>query len=109
MDDATERSLAHNEALVRKINEAIERGAWPGEERQLERFRCECSFADCAEMIELTHERYEMIRRSPRRFIVTPSHVMPEVDAVVDRQEGYVVVEKQDEAGDAAESSDPRS
>lgn len=109
MDDATERSLAHNEALVRKINEAIERGAWPGEERQLERFRCECSFGDCAEMITLTHESYEAVRRSPRRFIVRPGHVMPGVDAVVDRCDGYVVVEKRGEAGNAAETSDPRS
>lgn len=109
MDDVTARALTHNETVVRKINEAIERGAWPGEERSIERFRCECAFDDCATMIELSHESYEQVRRSPRHFIVTPGHVMPAVDAIVDRRDGYVVVEKRREAGVAAESSDSRS
>jgi hypothetical protein len=108
MDDAIERSLAHNEAIVRRINEAIERGTWPGEETKLGRFRCECSHVGCAEMLELSHEAYEQIRRSSRRFIVAPGHEIEGVDAVVDRRNGYLVVEKRGEAGEVAERSDPR-
>jgi hypothetical protein len=109
MDEATERSLAHNEALVRRINEAIERGAWPGEEAHQERFRCECSHGDCAEMVAMSHREYEAVRRSARRFLVAPGHEMAEVDVVVDRGRDYLVVEKPGEAGEAAERSDPRS
>jgi hypothetical protein len=32
MDDETGQRLAGNEAFFRKVNEAIERGQWPGEE-----------------------------------------------------------------------------
>jgi hypothetical protein len=35
-------------------------------------------------------------------------HEIPEVETVVDRRNGYLVVQKRNQAGDAAEESDPR-
>ena len=39
----------------------------------------------------------------------TPDHEDPLVDLVVDRRNGYVVVEKVGEAADLAREQDPRS
>jgi hypothetical protein len=35
--------VAANEALLREVNEAIERGQWPDEENEQVGFRCECA------------------------------------------------------------------
>jgi hypothetical protein len=40
---------------------------------------------------------------------VLPGHELAEVETVVSKADGYVVVEKRDEAGRLAEASDPRS
>lgn len=98
-----------NEALFREVNEAIERGVWPAGEHDPVRFRCECGRIECNETVELTVGDYERVRAHPRRFITVPGHVQPEVEDVVERGEGYVLVEKRDEAGEVAQALDPRS
>jgi hypothetical protein len=100
--------LAENEVLARKVNEAIERGVWPGEEHDPVHFRCECARRDCSQPIELTLAEYELVRENARRFVVATGHDMPELENVVERRENYVVVEKRGEAGRVAEASDPR-
>ena len=108
MDEPSERKIAANEALFREVNEAIERGLWPGEEEQPARFRCECAQLECSEMIELSPRAYEEVRGHPRRFILRPGHELPAVDTVVERRPDYLVVEKRGAAGQVAEASDPR-
>jgi hypothetical protein len=51
---------------------------------------------------------YERIRLVPTRFIVRPGHVIHDVERVVEREAGYVVVEKFGAAGSAAVAADPR-
>jgi hypothetical protein len=46
------------------------------------------------------------VRENPRRFLVLPDHVYPEVERVVGGFDGYVIVEKQDIAGEVAEAFD---
>jgi len=104
----TEELVAFNEGVAREINEAIERGHWPGEEDAGATFRCECAHADCNVMIELTPREYECVRENGRRFAVTPGHELPEFETIVARNDRYVVVEKVDEAGEVAEDTDPR-
>lgn len=99
---------AANEALFRTVNEAIERGQWPGEEGRDTSFRCECAQLGCAELVLLTVTEYEGVRAYPRRFIVAVGHEQPEVETVVERRSAYLVVEKLDEAGEEAERTDPR-
>jgi hypothetical protein len=101
--------IAANEAAFREINEAIERGQWPGEARDVAAFRCECAQLGCNELIELPIGEYEQIRRHARRFFVAPGHEAPEAETVVETRAGYVVVEKRDQAGEAAERTDPRN
>ncbi len=108
MDEARRRRLATNETVFRRVNEGIERGQWPGEERQVG-FRCECARLGCNSLIELTVAEYEHVRANPRRFVMIADHEVPAIESVVERGERYVVVEKRDEAGELAESTDPRS
>src|SRR5882762_1271769 len=103
MEDERQRRIAANQSVFRDVNEAIERGLWPGEERSASAFRCECARPDCNEMVALTPEEYEGVRANPRCFIVLPGHQASDVETVVEERGGYLIVEKCDEAGKAAE------
>ena len=108
MDNELQRRLASNEAVFREVNEGIQRGQWPGEQSEPVRFRCECARLGCNLLIELTLSAYEDIRAHPRRFMMIDGHQVPELERVVARLEGLVVVEKLDKAGEVAEAEDPR-
>jgi hypothetical protein len=108
MNGESERRLARNQALFRETNEAIERGQWPSDPLKPVRFRCECSRIDCGDAVELTLAEYEQVRSAARRFVVVSGHEMVEIETVVSRAEGHVIVEKQDTAGETAEATDPR-
>jgi hypothetical protein len=108
MDRERERRIAANESLAREVNEAIERGLWPGEDGDLVAFGCECPQLDCNTLIELTPDAYRSVRAHPRRFAVAVGHELPQVETTVERNPGYVVVEKRDLAGVIAEAADPR-
>ncbi len=108
MDDELQRRLAANETVFREVNEGIERGQWPGEDDDPVRFRCECARLGCNLLIELTLTEYEEVRAHPRRFMMIDGHQVPELERVVERHEGRLVVEKLDEAGKLAAREDPR-
>jgi hypothetical protein len=103
-----QRRVAANEATIRDVNEGIERGQWPGEEDRPIGFRCECARLGCNHLIELTVREYEEIRSHPRRFVLIPGHEVPEIETIVEARPGYIIVEKQDQAGAVAEAHDPR-
>jgi hypothetical protein len=107
-DVGREEVVAGNEAMHRRVNEAIERGRWPGEEEATS-FRCECARRGCSLLIELTHDQYEEVRANPRRFIVTPGHEDDTVEDVVEICPAYLVVEKRGQAGRLADVTDPRT
>lgn len=108
MDQNVQERLTANEDTFREVNEGIARGQWPGENKPVS-FRCECARLGCNLLIEVTLPEYERVRGHARRFIVAPGHELPEVEEVVERRSGYVVVEKGGEAGELAERLDPRS
>ena len=109
MRDNIQERVGANETVFREINEGIERGQWPGEENSAVGFRCECAQLGCNDLIELSVNEYEAVRAHPRRFIVLPGHERVDVELVVETHPGYLIVEKLDQAGAAAEESDPRS
>lgn len=110
MSDDLNLRLAANEAVFRDVNEAIARGQWPGEEDRPGAFRCECARSSCNSLVEMTVREYERVRSHPRRFLILPGHEVAEIETVVKTEPGYLVVEKlDDEAGELAEDSDPRS
>jgi hypothetical protein len=108
LSESLERRVGFNEATFRSINECIERG--DGAQRDPARvgFRCECARLGCTTIIELPCAAYEAVRAHSRRFLVAPGHVVPETEEVVERRDGYEVVEKFGEAGRVAAATDPR-
>lgn len=110
MNDERERQRrgGASEAVFREINEAIERGQWPGDESDQASFRCECARLGCTQIIEMTVADYEVVRANPRRFVVAIGHEQPEIETVVERKGDYAVVEKRDEAAHVARETDPR-
>jgi hypothetical protein len=108
MNPGVQDRIASNESVFREINEGIERGQWPGDEGALVGFRCECAQLGCTRVVELSVCDYERIRANSRRFVVAVGHEAPEVESVVERYPGFLVVEKRDEAGERAEATDPR-
>lgn len=109
MNTEGQRQAGASESAFREVNEAIERGQWPGDEADQVSFRCECAELGCTEIIELTVGEYERVRAHPRRFIVAVGHERPAIEDVVERLADYLVVEKRDRAADLAEATDPRA
>jgi hypothetical protein len=56
---------------------------------------CECANDTCVERITLSTNEYEAVRRDQARFFVAPTseHVWPEVEHVIERNNGYLIVE----------------
>ena len=106
-----ERRVGLNEAVFRQVNERIEglNEAF-GAITETMQVICECGDASCIEQITISLPEYEELRQDPRRFALVPGHEDERVERVVERRDGYHVVEK-DEGGPArlAERTDPRS
>jgi hypothetical protein len=100
------RRAAQMEANTRRVNEAIEAGT--AEDSLV--FICECGRFDCGTTLELDRGQYEAVRTNFDRFFVIPGHELPEIESVVERHDGYLVVSKQDpKARQVVAASDPRS
>jgi hypothetical protein len=103
MDESQQKRLALNEALFREVNERIrEISDTFGHDDEAHSFLCECSDAGCTERVVLTRAEYEEVRSDPTRFAVAKGHVLPEIEAVVERAKDHVVVEKEGAAADIA-------
>ena len=106
MNDSHAENGAKNQALIREVNERIEKLA---DEAAHPEFLCECADTNCVETIELSIAEYESIRSSPVRFPVKFGHDYPEFERVVQEGEHYAVVEKFGEAAEIVKELDPRS
>jgi hypothetical protein len=105
------RRVGLNESIFRQVNEQIEslnRG-FGGESRTMTAI-CECADGDCTDRLEISVAEYENVRADARRYIVVPGHELPEFETVVERSDGYDVVEKHEgPSAELAEETDPRS
>ena len=102
-----EQRIARNESAYRDVNEAIRTGR-PDDDGPSNAFMCECGRLGCNALIELRLAEYEAVRANPRRFVMVGGHEIPDVETVVERLDGCVVVEKREEAARVAEELDPR-
>jgi hypothetical protein len=107
-----EERVARNEALFREVNENVqqlaERFSTPSDVPA--GFVCECADDTCTARVDVPLEVYEQVRQDPRRFVVLPGHVLPEIERVVEEADRYVVVEKTTPtAVKIVERHDPRS
>jgi hypothetical protein len=92
---------ARNEDMMRSVNEriaALDKSAsdWAGPDQQFE-FQCECGTNGCDGRVLMTLVEYERARRQRDRFAVVPGHEADEIEAVVEQDERFVIVDKRDE------------
>jgi hypothetical protein len=101
--------IGENEAIFRDVNETVASVATARALTDPILFLCECADQFCAESVPLSREAYERVRAISEHFAVTPGHLRPEVERVVEKHRLYWVVEKFGEAAEVAEETDPRS
>ena len=109
MDEGRRERIARNEAAFRKVNEAMGGREEPADGDGPGAYLCECGALGCNQLVELRRDQYEAVRANARRFFVLPGHEEPEVEAVVERHDTYLVVEKHESQADIPELTDPRS
>ena len=102
--DRSASQAAANESIFREVNERVEELA----EGSPVRFLCECADPDCTVRLDVPLDEYERVRAHGDRFVVAPGHERPELEAVVDVRDGYLVVRKTGETGALAREEDPR-
>lgn len=106
---------ARNEVLFRNLNERLteigdrlDTAAVGAPTIEREEFFCECGGLECMARIEMSREQYESVRYHATRFFTLESHADPEIERIVDRHPGFVVVEKFPGHQGAALEADPR-
>jgi hypothetical protein len=87
-DEHAQRRVASGQALLRYLNDCMRR-----DDGDRIVFRCECGRLGCNTLIALSREQYDALRVDPRRFAVVPDHEVDEIEHVVERHDGYAVVE----------------
>ena len=96
-----EARAARNQALFRAVNEKLrdlnEQFASMTEEHVI---ACECADTNCTEVISITSEEFKAIGDVGNRFIVKSGHELPEVEDVVGRHRGFLVVAKRGAGGE---------
>ena len=89
---------ARNEALFREVNDRIveldeSAQAW-SLDGTIDVF-CECGAeGGCGERLTVTVRVYEKVRQQDDRFLVRPGHETPELEAAVEWNDEYVIVDK---------------
>jgi hypothetical protein len=105
VSDRSER-IGRNEALFREVNERIDQlRADLGGVNAFD-IVCECGVTECTERFSITGDEYRALRQDVHRFAVVPGHERPELERIVERRAGYLVVVKTDpDAAKAAEET----
>src|SRR3954452_14245052 len=80
-DDQAKRRVATNQALLRRVNEAMRAGSAD----QSIAFRCECGQLGCNHLSELTRAESRAVRAHARRFAIVPAHEIVEIETTVER------------------------
>ena|SRR5436309_614917 len=106
MDNREER-IDRNQAAYEALNTRLRRIA-----AKLRRWRdfqviCECGEFDCSEQIQLSPAEYQSVRAEPTCSIVVAGHQRLELERVVSRQPGYLVVQRDGEAVELAGELEP--
>jgi hypothetical protein len=78
---------------VRTLNEAFEPILAGGE------WVCECADSGCVERIELSLAEYDAIRAHAGRFVALAGHALSGAGRIVERVNGYVIVEQSSNGG----------
>jgi ANTAR domain len=82
--------IVQTELFFRAINEEIARS----DDHAPTMFLCECGNPACAERLELTSAALRDLHAEDGLFVVLSGHEIPDVESVVDRANGYLIVRK---------------
>jgi hypothetical protein len=106
--DERAKRLARNEDRFREANERLEQAVAAGGTANGGRveFLCECADLDCTESVAMTLTDYRRLRSDATWFAVRPGHEVEDVEQVVARGDGYLIVAKRADAGREAERLD---
>jgi len=85
-------AVVRNELLFREVNERIFKIA-STETDGLE-VLCECGDESCISTLTIAVRDYERIRAQTSRFVVCNGHELADIERVIERTPGYLVVEK---------------
>jgi hypothetical protein len=88
-----EHRVVQNEVLAREVNESIKKN----DTRPASSFihvACECGLEDCARVLAITRSVYERVRSDPRQFVILPSHLITDVEDVVEESDTFLIVAK---------------
>src|SRR5688572_9002643 len=109
VDQERLRRAAENQSLFREVNERVEELNNSFEAfTQVGEWVCECAVETCVERIAMTMAEYRELRSDSNRFAVIPGHEIPDVERIVDRRGGYVVVSKIGVGAEVAAALDQR-
>ena len=103
-----EERLANNEAMFRLANERMAGWEELHATEAVELYFCECADEACRQKVSLRKAEYEAVRSDPRRFLIAEDHEIPDVETVIEKHEGWAVIEKNPEVTQTVESLDPR-
>lgn len=103
-----EERIAENEAVFRLANERM--AAWEERDRAAasEPYFCECANPECTEKVMLRGSDYERVRRNSSHFFVVPGHEIPDGEIVIEKHEGWLMVEKDPNVSEIVEDREPR-
>jgi hypothetical protein len=111
MGEQIER-VAANEATFRELNEQLEAMNRAVASRTWSNaflVVCECADLTCVERFDVSVPVYEQVRSDPSLFLVVPGHVLPEIETVLERHDGFAVLRKRPGKPERiAEETDPR-
>ena len=107
MTESREERIARNEAGFRSLNESLG-GRVHDPHTNRAGFVCECGDMECAATLRVDMDRYEEVRADARLFLVAPGHETPDVEDVVQRTEGFLVVRKHADVDDVVHETNPR-
>jgi hypothetical protein len=92
-----EQRAMRNEELFREVNLRIaelQEGAHNLTVDGLLPLVCECVHTGCTTALEVDPATFAQVHENPGRFIVAPGHEDLDVESIVERREGYLIVEK---------------
>jgi hypothetical protein len=103
-----EERLAENEALFRAANERMADWEEIHPDGATELYFCECADPACREKVRLQKAEYERVRSNRLHFFVVPGHEIADVETVIERHEGWFVIQKDPDVAPVVDEHNPR-
>ncbi len=89
------RRIGENEAIFRSVNEEVSKlNVTFSAATNTMRIVCECGVQSCTVQIEISPDAYGRVREDATLFVVRPGHDLPETETVIEKTDGYWVVQK---------------